>query len=291
MGTGKLRPEESGPVDRVKLISLTFSSGLNTSPTMLSRLATRALCPVGRSSIHTTASVQTATRPPGKPDDYFDPWENPERDYVNFPTQRQQLHCSPTRHVILPEHWFKALYPKTGVTGPYALAAGLATFALSKEYYIIEHETFAGLQWAVCMAIVVKYVIRPYALPLWDSQVDNDINRLKKIRQDEIDKYKSAIDAEGEAQFQASSYEELIEAKKDAVALQLEAEYRARLSAAYTQVKQRLDYQLELGNVMRRVEQKHMVDWIISNVRKSITAKQEDEALKTCVADLKALAK
>ena len=58
----------------------------------------------------------------------------------------------------------------------------------------------------------------------------------------------------------------------------------------FFQVKQRLDYQLELGNVMRRVEQKHMVDWIISNVRKSITAKQEDEALKTCVAELKALA-
>lgn len=257
---------------------------------MLSRLATKALCPIGRSSIHTTASVQTATRPPGKPDDYFDPWENPERDYVNFPTQRQQLHCSPTRHVIFPEHWFKALYPKTGVTGPYALGFGLWTFAMSKEYYIIEHETLAGLEFFTALAIIIKYVIRPYGLPFFDEQLKEDENRLKKIRQDEIDKYKSAIDAEGEAQFQASSYEELIAAKKDAVALQLEAEYRARLAAAYTQVKQRLDYQLELGNVMRRVEQKHMVDWIISNVRKSITAKQEDEALKTCVAELKALA-
>merc|ERR1712228_906671 len=179
---GKLKLEESGPVDRVKLISPTFSSGLNTSPTMLSRLATKALCPIGRSSIHTTAATKTA----GKPDDYFDPWENPERDYINFPTARPTLYRSPTRHVIFPEHWFKALNPITGVTGPYALAAGLATFALSKEYYIIEHETFAGLQFAVCMAIVVKYVIRPYALPLWDKQVDDDINRLKKIRQDEI---------------------------------------------------------------------------------------------------------
>merc|ERR1712038_2124603 len=275
---GKLRLKESGPVDRVKLISLTFSSGLNTSPTMLSRLATKALCPIGRSSIHTTGIA--ATKPAGKPD----------RDYVNFPTARQQLYCSPTRHVIFPEHWFKAFYPKTGVTGPYAFAFGLATFALSKEYYIIEHETFAGIEWAAAIAIILKYVIRPYVVPMLDKEIVDDEARLKAIRQNEIDKYKGAIEAESEAQFQASSYEELIAAKKDAVALQLEAEYRARLAAAYTQVKQRLDYQLELGNVMRRVEQKHMVDWIISNVRKSITAKQEDEALKTCVAELKALA-
>ena len=63
------------------------------------------------------------------------------------------------------------------------------------------------------------------------------------------------------------------------------------LSLYINQVKRKLDYQVELLTVMKRAEQKHMVDWIISNVRKSITAKQEDEALRKCIADLKAMAK
>merc|ERR1712106_1166953 len=54
--------------------------------------------------------------------------------------------------------------------------------------------------------------------------------------------------------------------------------------------KKRLDYQMETANVHKRVEQKHMVDWIVAGVHASITPEEETAALNKCVADLKALA-
>ena len=55
-------------------------------------------------------------------------------------------------------------------------------------------------------------------------------------------------------------------------------------------MKKKLDYQLEITNVKNRVEQKHMVDWIVNSVKSSITPAQEAAAMKKCLADLKALA-
>jgi F-type H+-transporting ATPase subunit b len=189
----------------------------------------------GRSLLHTTSAV--STKPAGKPDDYFDPWENPERDYVNFPTRRQLQTNLPVRHVIIPESFFKAFHAKTGVTGPYAFLTGLTTFLVSKEIWVLEHEFLAGIEFYIVIAMIIKYVGKPIIAPMVDKAGQEDDAALAKIRQDEIDKYKVSIDGEKEAQVMASSYEELIQAKKDAVGLQLEAEYRSRLANAYTQVK------------------------------------------------------
>merc|ERR1712210_162812 len=123
-----------------------------------------------------------------------------------------------------------------------------------------------------------------------NSQTDAIEAEMRAVRQDEIDRCLTAIKDEEQSQFMKSSYEELIAVKKENVALQLEGAYRSRINEAYQQVKKRLDYQLELANTMRRMEQKHMTDWIVSNVRKSITAKAEDDALKKCIADLKGMA-
>jgi len=213
---------------------------------------------------------------------------NPERDLVNFPKRVRPIEKSPVRLGIFPEEWFTAMYSKTGVTGPYMALFGVATFLCSKEIYVMEHDFYVGIAFLICGSIIVKQV-GPDVTAMVNKDMDADEAALKAIRQNEIDQCKAKIASEEAAQLDTSAVVDIINAKKEAVGLQLEGVYRARLQDAYTQVKKRLDYQLETANVVRRMEQKHMVDWIIGNVKKSITPAQEDAALKKCISDLKGL--
>jgi F-type H+-transporting ATPase subunit b len=190
---------------------------------------------------------------------------------------------------IFPEEWFQAFYNKTGVSGPYMALFSIGTFLASKEYFVVEHDFFVGVGIAVVLAGIIKST-GPGVDAMLEKEISADEEALRSIRQNEIDFLAMSIADEKESQADATVWEDIITAKKEAVGLQLEAAYRQRLQDAYVQVKKRLDYQLEVSNVVRRMEQKHMVDWIINNVKSSITPAQEQAALKKCVADLKALA-
>eukprot|EP00088_Acartia_fossae_P066406 TRINITY_DN822_c0_g1_i1.p1 TRINITY_DN822_c0_g1~~TRINITY_DN822_c0_g1_i1.p1 ORF type:complete len:241 (-),score=84.02 TRINITY_DN822_c0_g1_i1:103-825(-) len=238
---------------------------------MLSRVALRSLVQQNRASL---VGVRFASEG--------------ARDLENFPRRTRPVEKAPVRMGIFPEEWFAAFYTKTGVTGPYMALASIGTFLVSKEFFVMEHDFYVGIALAAVLAGIVKSA-GPGITESINKELDADEAVYKSVRQNEIDALKNAIAGENNAQANAAAWEDIIAAKKEAVGLQMEAVYRSRLSDAYSQVKKRLDYQLEIANVMRRMEQKHMVDWIINNVKKSITPAQEAAALKKCIADLKSL--
>lgn len=54
----------------------------------------------------------------------------------------------------------------------------------------------------------------------------------------------------------------------------LETNYRERLHMVTNEVKRRLDYQIALQHLQRRMEQDHMINWVEKNVISSITPQQ-----------------
>ncbi|XP_051950242.1 ATP synthase F(0) complex subunit B1, mitochondrial [Xyrauchen texanus] len=194
------------------------------------------------------------------------------------------------RHGIFPEELFTLLYPKTGVTGPYMLGTGLLMYVLSKEIYVINHETFA----AACIGAVIVYGVKKFGPDV--AAFADKINEEKVVKAQEVKglamtNLSQAIEDEKKEQWRVEGRHMLFDAKRNNVAMLLEINHRERLHMVTNEVKKRLDFQVELQKLHRRMEQEHLVNWVEQNVIKSITPQQEKESIDKCISDLKVLAK
>lgn len=241
-----------------------------------SRILTTAL---GTRSTTNTAPVSAAAKS----------GESGERDLTNFPRPVRLTEPGKVRLGFLPEEWFQFFYKKTGVTGPYAFGTGLITYLCSKEIFVMEHEYYTGLSIAI-MAYFAVTKLGPSIASYADKEIETYEKSWNADRENEISGLKTAITNEEKSQWQADGQVMLMEAKRENVKLQLEACYRERIMTAYYEVKRRLDYQIEKQNIENRISQKHMIQWIVNQVMKSITPDQDKATLNKCIADLENLA-
>jgi len=259
---------------------------------MLSRLAVRPVQygllarPVIPSQVRVTQFASKSSVPEQEP---LNVKEGPERDLVNFPRLTRPLYPEKVRMAFIPDEWFQFFYKKTGVTGPYVFGAGVITYLLSKEIWVMEHEFYNGIALALFGAILVK-AVGPQLSSFLDKEMDTYEKGWKDYRNSTMGGLKNAIAAEEKEQWRAQQQKILFDAKKENVHLQLEAKYRERLQNVYQEVRRRMEYQLDYQNTTRRLEQKHMVKWIVDSVVKGITPQQEKDALQHCIGTLKSLA-
>ncbi|TNN82940.1 ATP synthase F(0) complex subunit B1, mitochondrial [Liparis tanakae] len=194
------------------------------------------------------------------------------------------------RHGIIPEELFQLLYPKTGVTGPYMLGTGLLCYMLSKEIYVVNHETLA----AASIGGVIIYAIKtfgPSVAAFADKLNEDKVAKAQEVKDVAMASLTQAVEEEKKEQWRVEGRSMLFEAKKSNVAMLLETNYRERLHMVTNEVKRRLDYQVALQFLHTRMEQEHMVNWVEKSVVGSITPQQEKESIAKCITDLKALAK
>ncbi|KAM8829879.1 ATP synthase peripheral stalk subunit b, mitochondrial [Synchiropus picturatus] len=194
------------------------------------------------------------------------------------------------RHGIFPEEIFQLLYPKTGVTGPYMLGTGLLVYLLSKEIYIVNHETIAALS----IGTVIVYGIKkfgPSVAAFADKLNEEKVAEAQSAKDTAMSSLTQAIEDEKKEQWRVEGRSMLFDAKRNNVAMLLETNFRERMHMVTHEIKRRLDYQIALQNLQRQLAQEHMVNWVEKSVVSSITPQQEKESIAKCIMDLKALAK
>jgi F-type H+-transporting ATPase subunit b len=218
--------------------------------------------------------------------------EFPERDTKNYPHPNELEFPSQVRLGAIPNSWFNFFYEKTGETGGYLFMGGLAVFLLQKELIVVESHGLA----ATARFLTLMYFLNLFAGPAvgrYNEQLfeDNAYNRRHAWKEKMLSGYKDSIASE-EALQQAYQVlqDSLFVAKRENVQLQLEAGYRERLNEVYNTVRRQIEFLVEYEATRRRFEQKHMADWIMDQVHKSLTPAMEAATLKQCVLDLKTLA-
>eukprot|EP00118_Oscarella_pearsei_P024649 m.306505 g.306505 ORF g.306505 m.306505 type:complete len:235 (+) comp41315_c0_seq1:111-815(+) len=196
-------------------------------------------------------------------------------------TNDQQMQADKTMRQLIEE--------KTGKTGPWVLGAGLAAYALSKEILIIHSETLV----VGSVLGVGYYLMRKFGGQVGqylDEQSQEILDNMNTGRVEQMRELERCIEAEKNVEDIYSIRKDIFDVLRQNNSMALETEYRRRQAQVTAEVAKRLNYQLDMEGLERRLEQDYIVDYLVKAVMASITPQQEKDTLTQCFSDLKTLA-
>lgn len=111
----------------------------------------------------------------------------------------------------------------------------VGTYLLSKEIYVLEHETFSGIPlFIMCLYATKKY--GPQLAEYLDGEVDKWEQQCNDNRTAEMQYYEDGVQQEKKQQWRMDGQKMIMDIKKVNVQMQLEATYRERMMKVYEEV-------------------------------------------------------
>jgi len=194
-----------------------------------------------------------------------------------------------------PKYWDTA-YPSfamykqlAGTSAGPVFGAGLITYLLSKEIYIVNDETMQFYVQAIVFYHLYKMGSGP-AAKYFEKQTDDILEDLYSTTRSKLAHLEQdLVDAASIDKFldDRPEYYAIMQNQKEMAA---EVTYRQRLQEVEAEFKKRLDYQVEMQNVQLSIEEKHMAAWIEKEVLKSISEESEEDTMNQCLRSLEDMA-
>merc|ERR1712168_817538 len=192
--------------------------------------------------------------------------------------------------------WYKTAWPSfkmykemAGESAGTVFAVGTISYLLSKEVYVINDESMT-----LALMLIVGYYLTKTVGPMVSKALDDErlsrLNYLNQMKVDQLANLEEAVAEATEGDAALALRHEFTDIAINREEMNVELEYRRRLHLVESEVKKRLDYQLDLQSLEQSIEERHMAAWVESEVVKSITEEQEEEALLQCIRDLNGLA-
>lgn len=194
-----------------------------------------------------------------------------------------------TRHYVFPETWFDFLRPRTGESGPYVLFGGLLAMLVSKELYIITPDTNYVLAFIAASTIATVYGGH-YVRDHMETGRVNELKFYDQVKHEEITELITTVDDIRLQQWRAQGQDLISDARRSNLGMMLETEYLNRQATVAGTVKKMLDYQVAVQKAETDMEQAHMVNWIETKVKETITPETQKATLDACIARLNSIA-
>jgi len=250
-------------------------------------------------SLSTTASILGGSKEPAILYDFMNPFQ-PNR---LLDLEQRMDHITGTQFAFPNEPYEHPGYDNQPICGPWTLHKELAgpggrpflvsvffLYLVNKEHWVLLDPHYMHAYTCMLWLWLIFKFRGDKMYDDWLKAKDEEYAPLQYTFDYQIETKQEDLVLLQEAEELWHSQEPLLEAKREINAMLMETQFRETQVAVQKEIKKRLDYQIDLQDLLKKQETEHIANWVTNEVINSITPKDEEDAIANCILEIEALA-